>query len=59
MVAGLWDVSDSSTEPMMDRFYAGIAAGQNPMSALHRAKLALRQDDPRIAKPFYWGPFQA
>jgi len=59
VVAGLWDVSDSSTEPLMDRFYAGIAAGQNPASALHNAKLALRKEDVRFAKPFYWGPFQA
>jgi len=43
----------------MDRFYAGIAAGQNPASALHNAKLALRKEDLRFAKPFYWGPFQA
>ena len=59
VVAGLWDVSDTATEPLMARFYAGIAAGQSPASALHSAKLALRKDDPRFAKPFYWGPFQA
>lgn len=58
VVAGLWDVSDTSTEPLMDRFYAAMEAGQNPISALHGAKLALRRDEPRFAKPFYWAPFQ-
>jgi CHAT domain-containing protein len=58
VVAGLWDVSDTATEPLMDRFYARIDAGQNPISALRGAKLALRKDDPRFAKPFYWAPFQ-
>jgi CHAT domain-containing protein len=58
VVAGLWDVSDTATEPLMDRFYAGIGAGLNPITALRRAKLALRKDDPRFAKPFYWAPFQ-
>jgi CHAT domain-containing protein len=33
-------------------------AGQNPIGALYRAKLALRKNDPHFAKPFYWGPFQ-
>jgi CHAT domain-containing protein len=56
VVAGLWDVSDSSTEPLMARFYDGIAAGQAPSAALRGAKLALRNG--RYAKPYYWAPFQ-
>jgi len=59
VVAGLWDVSDTATEPLMNRFYAGIAAGRNPAGALRDAKLALRRDEPRFAKPYFWGPFQA
>ena len=58
VVAGLWDVSDSSTEPLMDRFYGEIAAGRDPVDALHNAKLALRRDLPHFSKPFYWAPFQ-
>jgi hypothetical protein len=38
------------------RFYTGMDAGQNPMSALYRAKLALRKDDPRFSKLFHWVP---
>ena len=59
VVAGLWDVSDSSTEVLMDRFYAGISSGQDPVPALRSAKLALLKGEERYRKPFYWAPFQA
>jgi len=59
VVAGLWDVSDTSTEALMDRFYAGIASGQDPVSALRSAKRALLNGDTSYRKPFYWAPFQA
>jgi CHAT domain-containing protein len=59
VVAGLWDVSDTSTEALMDRFYAGINSGQDPVTALRSAKLALLKGDERYRKPFYWAPFQA
>jgi CHAT domain-containing protein/tetratricopeptide (TPR) repeat protein len=59
VVAGLWDVSDSSTELLMDRFYGGIGAGQDPVTALRAAKLELLKGDVRYRKPFYWAPFQA
>jgi CHAT domain-containing protein len=58
VVAGLWDVSDASTEKLMDRFYAGIGSGQDPVTALRGAKLALLEGDGRYRKPFYWAPFQ-
>lgn len=58
VVAGLWDVSDTSTEPLMNEFYRGIAAGESPAAAMHAAKVALRQKHPEYSKPFYWAPFQ-
>ena len=58
VVAGLWDASDESTEPLMDKLYAGIAAGQDPVTALRNAKLALLAGDARFRKPFFWAPFQ-
>ncbi|MGA2595370.1 MAG: CHAT domain-containing tetratricopeptide repeat protein, partial [Bryobacteraceae bacterium] len=58
VVAGLWDVSDSSTEPLMNRFYAGIAAGQPPSTAMRNAKLALLKGGAGYSKPYYWAPFQ-
>jgi CHAT domain-containing protein/tetratricopeptide (TPR) repeat protein len=56
VVAGLWDVSDASTAVLMDRFYAGIAAGISPAEALNNARLDLRRGP--YSKPYYWGPFQ-
>lgn len=58
VIAGLWDVSDSSTGELMDRLYTGIAAGQEPAAALRTAKLALLNGAPNFRKPFYWAPFQ-
>ncbi len=58
VIAGLWDVSDSSTEPLMNRFYGGLAAGKDPVAAMHDAKLTLLHTQPQYAKPFYWAPFQ-
>jgi CHAT domain-containing protein/tetratricopeptide (TPR) repeat protein len=58
VVAGLWDVSDASTEALMDRFYAALGTGQDPARALRNAKLNLLQSQPKYRKPFYWAPFQ-
>lgn len=58
VIAGLWDVSDTSTGQLMDRLYAGIAAGQEPAAALRNAKLSLLHGAPGFQKPFYWAPFQ-
>jgi CHAT domain-containing protein len=56
VIAGMWDVGDESTSLLMDRLYAGIAAGEAPAAALRTAKLALLST--AYAKPYYWGPFQ-
>jgi CHAT domain-containing protein/predicted negative regulator of RcsB-dependent stress response len=58
VVAGLWDVSDSSTEPLMNEFYGGIASGKRPATAMREAKLALLELQPAYSKPYYWAPFQ-
>jgi CHAT domain-containing protein len=59
VIAGLWDVNDGSSRLLMDRLYAGIAAGQSPAVALHNAKVAMLQGDPRFRKPYFWAPFQS
>jgi CHAT domain-containing protein len=58
VVAGLWDVSDASTEALMDRFYASLGTGQDPARAMRNAKLDLLREQPKYRKPFYWAPFQ-
>jgi tetratricopeptide (TPR) repeat protein len=55
VIGGLWDVDDESTAQLMSDLYAGIAAGDDPVRALHQAKLKLIQNYP---KPYYWGPLQ-
>ncbi len=57
VAAGLWDVSDSSTERLMNEFYARMAAGADPVTAMRQAKLALLRSD-RFSRPYYWAPFQ-
>ena len=56
VIAGLWDVADSSTFEIMDRMYEHIAAGITPAESLRRAKISFLRST--YSKPYYWGPFQ-
>lgn len=57
VIAGLWDVSDSSSSLLMDLLYQKLAAGTSPAAALREAKLEILKSR-SYRKPFYWGPFQ-
>jgi CHAT domain-containing protein/Tfp pilus assembly protein PilF len=57
VIAGLWDVTDASTEQLMDRFYDELDKGAAPDAALRAAKLSLLRGSP-FHNPFYWAPFQ-
>ena len=57
VVAALWEATDSSTEKLMDHFYAELDKGAAPDAALRTAKLSLLRD-PLFHKAFYWAPFQ-
>jgi CHAT domain-containing protein len=57
VVAGLWDVSDGVTAPLMAHFYDGVLAKRPPAAALRAAKLQLLHEG-RYRRPFYWGAFQ-
>jgi CHAT domain-containing protein len=57
VAAGLWDVSDSSTEQLMNEFYRRMAAGADPVTAMRQAKLELLGST-HFARPYYWAPFQ-
>jgi CHAT domain-containing protein len=57
VVAALWEVSDSATPDLMDKFYANLAAGAKPATALRDAKLALKAEGGVYARPLYWAPF--
>jgi CHAT domain-containing protein len=57
VVAGLWDVSDGVTAPLMANFYDGVLARKTPAAALREAKLRLLREG-KYRKAFYWGAFQ-
>jgi CHAT domain-containing protein len=61
VVASLWEVSDaSSTAQLMDELYAGLDGGEDPATALRKAKLFILKSNANTVfrKPFYWAPFQ-
>jgi CHAT domain-containing protein len=58
VIAGLWDVDDTSTPGMMDTLYAYMESGKSPVEALRLAKLARVHSADAYRKPYYWGPFQ-
>lgn len=57
VIAGLWEVSNASTPQLMDELYKGIHAGEDPATALRKAKLTLIHSNGNYRKPFYWAPF--
>jgi CHAT domain-containing protein len=57
VIAGLWEVTDASTEQLMDRFYDELDKGATPDAALRAAKLSLLHGG-LYHNPFYWAPFQ-
>jgi CHAT domain-containing protein/tetratricopeptide (TPR) repeat protein len=56
LLASLWQVSDSSTQALMVRFYEALGQGRSPAEALAVAQRALLAD-PATAHPFHWAPF--
>jgi CHAT domain-containing protein len=58
VVAGLWDVNDSSTPQLMDIMYRQLQHGAPPAEALRQAKLALATSTNKFRKPYYWAPFE-
>jgi len=58
VIAGLWDIDDASTPQLMDRLYAGIAAGHTPGRALREAKRALIAAGGASAAPYRWAAFE-
>jgi hypothetical protein len=61
VLVSLWPVDDRATALLMDRFYAGLASGRSPDTALREAKRAVRDTREGGIAPFehpaYWGGF--
>jgi CHAT domain-containing protein len=58
VIAGLWDVSDTSSSQLMETLYGGLAAKAEPAAALRQAKRALLHSNGSFRKPFFWAPYQ-
>lgn len=58
VVAGLWEVDDSSAPELMDIFYRELRKGKETGAALRSAKLALLSSGNILSKPYYWGSLQ-
>ena len=56
VVASLWQVDDWATAALMERFYATLASGADPVQALAGAQRALAGLS-ATAHPFYWAGF--
>ncbi len=57
LLVSLWQVNDASTAQLMIDFYRFMLDGKSKFAALRQAKLALIENDPKYADPFYWAPF--
>ena len=58
VIGALWEVNDTSTPQLMDRFYSELKRGRSPDAALRAAKLSLLDSKGAFRKPFYWASFQ-
>ena len=57
LLVSLWQVNDASTSQLMIDFYRNMLNGESKPTALREAKLALIENDPKYAGPYYWAPF--
>ena len=55
VLVSLWSVADESTYKLMVKFFEGLKAGKDKLTALKDAKNYLRNNG--YANPFYWAPF--
>ncbi|MEW6740101.1 MAG: CHAT domain-containing tetratricopeptide repeat protein [Nitrospirota bacterium] len=55
VLVSLWSVADDSTYKMMVKFFEGLKAGKDKITALKAAKDYLRANG--YDNPFYWAPF--
>jgi CHAT domain-containing protein len=54
LIGSLWDVEDSATALLMDRFYSNLSQSPDLAAALRQAMLALKAQNEH---PYYWAGF--
>ncbi len=58
VISSLWNVNDSSTSFLMEKFYANLNKGQSKVLALNNAKRSYLQTHTLSEKsPYYWASF--
>ncbi|HEV3041192.1 MAG TPA: CHAT domain-containing protein [Candidatus Angelobacter sp.] len=57
VVASLWEVDDTYTAALMDRFYEHLVAGQDKAGSLRQAKLDMLEKYGIDTPPYYWASF--
>lgn len=57
VIAGLWDVDDSTAPRLMRELYSGVLERQSPAQALRQAKLSLLKSGRAYQRPYFWAPF--
>jgi CHAT domain-containing protein/tetratricopeptide (TPR) repeat protein len=57
VVASRWNVDSSETAKFMNRFYTQLLAGDDVVSSMHTAQLALVSRS-ESAHPYYWSAFE-
>ena len=57
VVVSHWNVSDISTDRLMESFYRHLTAGIDNASALREAKVELLKSETETRHPYYWSSF--
>ena len=57
VTVSLWQVSDESTQMLMEEYYKNILQGKSKAEALAIARSYLFASDKRFTNPFFWAPF--
>ena len=60
LVTSLFEVPDTETRQLMQRFYTGVGAGRGKLVALHAAQLGMMQErrtSHAATHPFFWASF--
>jgi CHAT domain-containing protein/tetratricopeptide (TPR) repeat protein len=57
VTVSLWQVSDESTQMLMEEYYKNLIGGKSKAEALSIARSYLFDKDKQFTNPFFWAPF--
>ncbi len=56
VISALWNIDDTGTTPLVEKFYARLVAGSRAADALREAQLAMLRDG-KYSDPHFWAAF--